>query len=244
MRKEELKVGDVPVAVRRKAIKHLHLYVQPPDGKVLVSAPDGASDESVLSFVRENFGWVLKKRTDMGEQRRQTKRRYVSGETHYIWGEQRFLEVKNQNGWGGIKMSGNRLVMLAPHESTEKSRGMYMQEWERALLSDAIQVTLPGWEARTGFYIRRWSIMNMRRSWGKCSPEKERIIFNLQLVRKPREALDYIILHELCHLKTRTHGKEFIVLMDRHMPDWRNIRKRLNEAPLDFIADHNIVDIE
>ena len=86
--------------------------------------------------------------------------------------------------------------------------------------------------------------MNMRRSWGKCSPEKERIIFNLQLVRKPREALDYIILHELSHLKTRTHGKEFVVLMDRHMPDWRNIRKRLNEAPLDFIADHNIVDIE
>ena len=234
-----LKVGEVEIAVRRKAIKHMHLYVQPPDGRVLVSAPNDASDESVLSFVRENFGWVLKKRTGMGEQRRQTKREYVSGETHYIWGEQRFLEVKKQDGWGGIKMSGNRLIMLAPHESTEKSRRMYMQEWERRLLSDAICVALPKWESKTGFFVRGWTIMNMRRSWGKCNPAKERMILNLQLVRKPREALDYIILHELCHLRSRTHGKEFIALMDRHMPEWRDVRKRLNEAPLDFTITDN-----
>ena len=57
-----LKVGDVEIAVRRKAIKHMHLYVQPPDGRVLVSAPNDALDEAVVFFVRENFGWVLKKR--------------------------------------------------------------------------------------------------------------------------------------------------------------------------------------
>ena len=234
-----LKVGDVEIAVRRKAIKHMHLYVQPPDGRVLVSAPNDASDESVVFFVRENFGWVLKKRASMGEQRRQTRREYVSGETHYVWGEQRFLEVRKQDGWGGVTMSGNRLLMLAPRESTENSRRMYMQEWERSILSDAIRETLPKLEKKTGLQTDGWSIVNMRRSWGKCNPARRRIVLNLQLVRKPREALEYIILHELCHLKTRTHGKEFVANMNRYMPDWKDIRKRLNEMPLDYIAEDN-----
>lgn len=240
----ELKVGDVPVAVRRKAIKHMHLYVEPPDGSILVSAPKEASDEEVLFFVRENFGWVLRQRNGMLAQRRQPPRKYISGETHYLWGEQYFLELVKQDGWGGIKISGNALTMLAPLESTEKSRRDYMTEWERSLLSDAVNRALPLWEKRTGLNVQRFSIMNMRRSWGKCNPKKESVIFNLQLVRKPKEALDYIILHELCHLKTRTHGKEFIALMDRFMPDWREVRKRLNDSPLDYVSGEKAKDGE
>ena len=136
-------------------------------------------------------------------------------------------------------MSGNRLLMLAPRESTENSRRMYMQEWERSILSDAIRETLSKWEKKTGLQTDGWSIVNMRRSWGKCNPARRRIVLNLQLVRKPREALEYIILHELCHLKTRTHGKEFVANMNRYMSDWKDIRKRLNEMPLDYIAEDN-----
>ncbi len=233
----ELKVGDMPVAVRRKAIKHMHLYVEPPDGSVLVSVPEEASDEEVLFFVRENFGWVLRQRSGMLAQRRQPLRRYVSGETHYLWGEQYFLEVDKQNGWGGIKMTGNRLVMLAPHESTEKSRAYYMTEWERRMLADEITRILPAWEKRTGICTRSFSIQNMKRSWGKCSAAKGKIVLNLQLVRKPREAVSYVILHELCHFRHRTHGREFIAMLSHYMPNWQEIRARLNDAPLDFVTD-------
>ena len=237
-----LRVGDVEIAVRRKAIKHMHLYVQPPDGRVLVSAPGDASDESVLSFVRENFGWVLKNRAGMSEQLRQTRRKYVSGETHYLWGGQYFLEVEKQDGWGGIKISGNRLLMLAPHESTEKSRGYYMTEWERCLLIDEISRILPIWEKRTGIAIHSFSIQNMRRSWGKCNAEKGKIVLNLQLVRKPKEALNYVLLHELCHFRHRTHGKEFVAMLSHYMPDWQEVRARLNAAPLDFVAAEPQID--
>lgn len=232
-----LKVGDVPVAVRRKAIKHMHLYVEPPDGRVLVSAPSETSDEEALFFVRENFGWVLRQRSGMLAQRRQSPRRYVSGETHYLWGEQCFLEVVKQKGWGGIRISGNALILLAPVESTVKSRRECMTAWERSLLSDAADRALREWEKRTGLCVRRFSIRNMRRSWGKCNPASQSVTFNLQLVRKPKEALDYIILHELCHLKTRTHGKGFVAMMDRFMPDWRDVRRLLNDSPLDSAID-------
>ena len=170
-------------------------------------------------------------------QRRQTPREYVSGETHYVWGEQYFLDVQKQRVWGGILLSGDTMVMLAPEESTVRSRGECMQEWYRRILEGEIRLRLPLWERRTGIRVDRFDILNMNRSWGKCNPDKGKIVFNLQLARKPKEGLDYVILHELCHFRHRNHGKEFVALLDRFMPSWRQARAKLNEAPLDFVLE-------
>ncbi len=237
MTKSEIKVGEVPVCVTRKGIKHMHLYVQPPYGRVVASVPEDASDESIQFFVRENFGWILREREAMRGQARQTPREYVSGETLYVWGEQKFLTVEKQKGWGGVKISGNEITLLAPEESTVKSRREYMTDWYRRLLTDAVNRLLPKWEKKTGLCAERFEIRDMARSWGTCNQEKGKIQLNLQLSRKPREALEYVILHELCHFKCRNHGKEFVSLLDRYMPSWREVRQRLNDAPLDFVGE-------
>lgn len=233
----ELKVGNVPVRVVLKDIRHMHLYVRPPDGRVLVTAPRDVTEQAALFFVRENFGWVLRQREGMMAQRRQTPREYVSGETHYVWGEQYFLDVQKQRAWGGIRLSGDTMVMLAPEESTVRSRGECMQQWYRRLLAGEIRLRLPLWERRTGIRVDRFDILNMNRSWGKCNTDKGKIVFNLQLARKPKEGLDYVILHELCHFRHRNHGMEFVALLDRFMPNWRQARAKLNEAPLDFVLE-------
>lgn len=235
----EMRVGDVPIAVVRKDIKHLHLYVQPPDGRVLVTGPMDVTDGNVLLFVRENFGWVLRQREGMQKQRRQPPRQYVDGETHYLWGEQYFLRVETQKGWGGVKISGSDMLLLAPVNSTVKSRGYYMTEWYRRQLHEAICDELPRWEKKTGFVSDRFDIREMNRSWGLCNEVKRKLTFNLQLVRKPREGLSYVILHELCHLTVRGHGKEFVAILDQFMPNWREVRTRLNDAPLDFAIKDN-----
>lgn len=233
----ELKVGSVPVGVVLKDIRHMHLYVRPPDGRVLVTAPLGTTERAVLFFVRENFGWVLRQREGMLAQRRQSPREYVSGETHYLWGEQYFLEVEKQRAWGGIRLSGNIMTMLAPAESTVRSRGEFMQEWYRRLLAAELRLRLPAWEKTTGCRVARFGIKNMNRSWGKCNPEKRTVVFNLQLARKPKEGLDYVILHELCHFRHPDHGRDFVSLLSRLMPDWREVRAKLNAAPLDFVLE-------
>ena len=228
-------VGKIPVEVVRKDIRHMHLYVHPPAGRVVVTAPRDTTDQAAEFFVRENFGWVLRQRAGMLAQRRQSPREYVSGETHYVWGEQYFLEVVKRRGWGGIRLSGSAMTMFAPEESTVRSRGEYMQEWYRRLLEDELRSRLPPWERRVCVRVERFDIRNMNRSWGKSNPEKRTVVFNLQLARKPKEGLDYVILHELCHFRHRDHGKEFVVLLNRHMPKWREARAKLNEAPLDFV---------
>lgn len=226
-------VGNVPVEVVLKDIRNMHLYVLPPNGRVLVTAPLGATEEAALGYVRENFGWVLRKREGMRNQRRQTPREYVSGETHYVWGEQYFLEVRKQRGWGGVSLEGNSMVLLAPNESTVRSRSAYVSEWYRRQLSDAALEELPRWEKATGLRADRVEVKWMARSWGKSNPARGVITLNLQLAQKRREALGYVILHELCHFAHHDHGKGFVALMDRHMPVWREIRARLNDAPLD-----------
>ena len=236
----ELKVGSVPVEVVLKDIRHMHLYVRPPDGRVLVTAPRETTEQAALFFVRENFGWVLRQREGMLAQRRQTPREYVSGETHYVWGEQFFLDVEKQRAWGGIRLSGNTMTMLAPAESTVRSRGEYMQEWYRRLLTDELRFRLPAWEKTTGFRVERFDIKNMNRSWGKCNPEKRTVVFNLQLARKPKEGLDYVILHELCHFRHPDHGKDFVALLSHFMPNWREVRAKLNAAPLDFVLEDSL----
>ena len=232
-----VKVGEVEVLVTRKRIKHMHLYVRPPDGHVVASVPEDASDESIQFFLRENFGWVLREREAMREQARQTPREYVSGETLFVWGEQYFLTLVRQKGWGGVRFSGNEVALLAPEESTVKSRREYMTEWYRRLLMDETYRLLPKWETKTGVFVDSFEIRDMARSWGTCNQEKGKIQLNLQLSRKPKEALEYVILHELCHFKFRNHGKEFIALLDRFMPNWREVRQRLNDVPLDLIIE-------
>lgn len=71
------------------------------------------------------------------------------------------------------------------------------------------------------------TLRQMKRQWGSCSP-RGRIALNIGLVRVPRECIDYVLLHELCHLKVHNHGRAFHRLLDRHLPDWRQIKLRLD----------------
>ena len=90
------------------------------------------------------------------------------------------------------------------------------------------------WEAQTGIKCDSWQTKYMVTKWGACSTDKKKLWFNLQLAQKPYACIDYIILHELTHLITRKHDAAFIAHMDRYMPNWREIRKELNDSRLDY----------
>lgn len=227
-----ISVEDIEVDVFLKKIKNMHLYVKPADGRVSVSAPMNAKTESIALFVRKNYAWVMKQRKAIQDQPRESPRRYVSGETHYLWGEQYFLTVKSQGvrSWGGIVLSGDEMTLVAPEASTVRSRGEYVTEWYRRILNREIAARLPYWERVTGLHAQDFVIQQMVRSWGTCNPQKGLVRFNLQLVKKPKEALDYVIVHELCHFKYRSHGPMFRRLLDRFMPNWRDVRRQLNAS--------------
>ena len=113
--------------------------------------------------------------------------------------------------------------------STKEQREAYIREQYRAMLKAEAARLVPVWEARTGLHCNSWHTKYMKTRWGTCNTVKKRLWFNVQLAEKPLECLEYVVLHELPHTKIGNHGKEFTAIMDQHMPEWREVKKRLNE---------------
>ena len=228
-------VAGIPVKIIKKDIKNMHLYVKPPDGHVEVSAPLDLSDESIAMFVRTRIGWVRKQQTRFRNQPRQTEREYISGETLYVWGKQYFLQVEFSNKKNSMVLSGDKAILTVRQESTAKQRENFVNEWYRERLKAEIEKRLPKWEGLTGLHCTGWQTKNMTTRWGTCNTQTGKIWLNLQLAKKPFECLDYVILHELAHLRVRDHGPEFVAILDEYMPYWRDTRQLLNNIILDYL---------
>ena len=229
-------IAGIEVRIERKKIKNLHLYVKPPNGIVTVSAPLNMSDDSIERFARTKITWMKMQKEKFAGQLRQTKRQYISGETLYLWGKQYFQQVDYGNK-NMIELSGNSAILTVRQESTEEQREIFIREWYRNQLKEEIAHLLPKWENITGIKCNSWQTKYMTSKWGTCNIAKRKIWLNLQLSKKSIECLEYIILHELVHLCVKNHNKDFIAMMDKYMPFWREVKKKLNEQILDCWVD-------
>ncbi len=227
-------ISGIPIDVQKKNIKNMHLQVKPPDGHVVISAPLSVDDKAIEAYARTQLGFIKKSIAQFQDQPRASKRQYVSGETMYIWGKQYFLIFKPDNQKNSFEIQNRNIVLSMSGKSTVKQRDAYVKEEYRRLLKEEIEKRLPKWEDQTGLKCDSWQTKYMVTKWGACSTDKKKMWFNLQLAQKPVACLDYIILHELIHLITRKHDAVFISHMDRYMPNWREIRKELNDSRLDY----------
>lgn len=229
-------ISDIQIEIIKKDIKNMHLSVLPPDGKVRVSAPNNLSDESIIMFVKTKLGWIKKQQEKFELQPRQSEREYVSGETLYVWGHQYFLQVEHNQKKNSLVLVGNKAILSVRKESTVKQREKFVNEWYRSLLKTEVEKYLPKWEAITSLYCDSWQSKYMTTKWGTCNTSTRKIWLNLQLAKKPIECLEYVILHELAHLKVKNHGPDFVAILDLHMPYWRECKKMLNDSKLDYMC--------
>ena len=233
----QIEISGIEIEVQKKNIKNLHLVVAPPDGKVRVSAPMHLSDDSIKMFVRTKLSWIKKQQEKFEKQPRQSEREYVSGETLYVFGQQYFLRVMYSYKGNSLVLSGDEAILTVRKESTASQREAFVNEWYRELLKEQVVKLLPKWEEKTGLYCSSWQTKYMITKWGTCNTKTKKIWLNLQLAKKPIECLEYVILHELVHLKVKNHNSDFIAILDNHMPFWRETRKMLNDSKLDYMEE-------
>lgn len=223
----QITVSGIDVQVNKKNIKNMHLSVKPPLGKVVVSAPLLLSTKSIENFVRLNLGWIKKQQEKFINQPRMSARQYVSGETYYIFGKQFFLEFipsKKRT----FKIDGTKILLYMPEKSSVENRQKFIREKFRKILIEQLERLIPKWEETTKLHCESFKTKYMTTRWGTCNSKAKRIWINLQMVEKPLECLEYIILHELIHLKISNHGKDFIEMMNQFMPDWKDRKNLLN----------------
>jgi predicted metal-dependent hydrolase len=228
-----LQIGTVAVLVVRKPIKNLHLSVLPPDGSVRVSSPLAMNDDAIRTLIATRIPWIRKQKAKFEGQERQTKREYVSGESHYFLGKRYRLEVVYENSSPRASLKGkNKIILRARPESTLGRREQILLDWYRSELRNISKELLEAWQKRIGVGVESWGIKRMKTRWGTCNQRAGRIWLNSELAKKPVACIEYVVVHELVHLIEKKHNDRFIGLMSRHLPKWRSSKEELNRSML------------
>jgi predicted metal-dependent hydrolase len=202
-----------------------------PDRSVTVKAPNGTSQETIRKFVHRRAGWINRAWRDFEQYLpRQPERRYVSGETHRYLGRQYRLKLEQGEADSVKFLRGYLWVTTRDEPSPERVKSL-LEGWYRAhakaVFGERLHVCHQR-AAREGIQLPVLQIRKMVSRWGSYSAAG-RITLNLALIKAPKECIDYVILHELCHFRVKHHGPRFWRLMERLLPDFEELRKKLNQ---------------
>ena len=194
------------VDVILKDIKHVHLSVHPPLGRVRISAPSGMSLDTFRVFAISKLGWIRQQQRKLQRQERETLREYVDAESHYIWGKRDLLRVVEGADVPSVSLTHRCLLLrVRPGTSLGRKRSL-LDEWYRVQLKEAVPHLLAKWEPVMGVQVQRFFVQRMKTKWGSCNPTTGSIRLNTELAKKPRECLEYIVVHEMVHLLEPTHN--------------------------------------
>ena len=212
-----------------RKLERVAVHVEP-DGRVVVDAPAGASINSVVLAVKKRSRWISRHvAASRARLAHVLPREYVSGESLFYLGRRYRLKVIVASGEPiGTRMRGPYVEVAVPERRPELVRAQ-LDAWFRVRAREVFKERIKA-IASSLRWVRQLPplrLQNMKVQWGSCSPAS-RITLNPHLVKAPRECIDYVLLHELCHLRHHNHGARFYKALDAHMPRWRTIKERLD----------------
>ncbi|MFM7393842.1 MAG: M48 family metallopeptidase [Cyanobium sp.] len=228
----QLLIGSMAVEVTVKPIKHLHLSVLPPRGAVRISAPEGMGEAQLRAYTIGKLGWIRRQQSRFERQERLSPRQVVERESHYVWGRRVLLHIEEVDKPPRIELRPNHLHLFIRPGSSSTKRLQLLAAWYREQLRTAATPLIQRWQGALGVESNRLFIQAMRCQWGSCNPASGNIRLNTQLASRPRACLEYVVLHELAHLRVPRHDEAFRRLLDQHLPDWPERRRLLHALPL------------
>jgi predicted metal-dependent hydrolase len=219
---------EIPFAVVFTSRKTLAIEVRP-DLTVVVTAPAGTAPEKIRDRVARRAGWIRRQLNDFSQYQPATPPcRYVGGETHLYLGKRYRLKI----GVGRrteVKLTGSFFRVEAPEGAPPERIKAILDRWyarkARERFQESFEQCWPRFEG-TGLTKPRLRVQRMKKRWGSLS-KRGNLTLNTGLVRAPRQCIDYVIIHEMCHLAHPNHGKDYLQMLDRMLPDWEARKKRL-----------------
>lgn len=229
---ELIHLGDIEIRVTRKNVKNVHLSVHPPDGRVTLVAPASTRLDVARAYAITRIGWIRQQRDRFAKQAREAPRQYRGRETHYLWGRRHLLKLTERDEKPAIRIDHRTIHLQVRPGTARDQRAIIMHEWHLARLHQVVPELIRKWEASLGVAVAGYFLQRMKTKWGSCNPARRTIRINTELVKKPRDMLEYVIVHEMIHLIEAKHTKAFFQHLDRHYPNWSAVRAELNELPL------------
>lgn len=229
---EIIELGDISISVTRKDIKNVHLSVHPPEGRVTLVAPTGTRIEVARAYAISRLGWIREQQSKLEAQARETPRQFVERESHYVWGRRYLMVVNHQDAKPSVVLDHKRITLTVRPGSDAHKRAEVIHEWQKLQLHAVVPVLIRKWERKLKVKVVGYYLQRMKTKWGSCNHQAGNIRLNTELVKKPKDLLEYVIVHEMVHLLEPTHNERFISILGEHFPTWREARAELNELPL------------
>jgi predicted metal-dependent hydrolase len=229
---ETITIGDLVIELTRKDVKHVHLSVHPPHGRVTLVAPRKTRPEVARAYAVSKLSWIRNQQAKLRDQARETPRQFVERESHYLWGRRYLLTVVEKDVKPSVTCDHRRITLTVRPGSDQAKREAVMNEWHRSLLHGVIPPLIRKWQRKLNVAVEAYFLQRMKTKWGGCNHRAGHIRLNTQLVKKPKDLLEYVIVHEMVHLLEPRHSDRFIAILGEHYPRWREARLELNELPL------------
>jgi predicted metal-dependent hydrolase len=227
-----IQIGDLSIRLTRKDIKNVHLSVHPPDGRVTLVAPTSTRPDVARAYAISKLGWIREQQRKLKNQARETPRRFRERESHYLWGRRYLMTVIRQDTKPSVLVDHKRITLTVRSGSDAAKRSQVIHDWHKTLLHEVVPIFIKKWEPRLKVKVADYFLQRMKTKWGGCNHRAGHIRLNTELVKKPKDLLEYVIVHEMVHLLEPTHNERFVAILDKHYPTWREARAELNELPL------------
>lgn len=219
-----MEVCGVRVFVQQKNIKNLHLRVGGADGAARVSAPLRVSQKYIADFVAKNIEWVKKQQANL----RQTSAKQVfqTGQKIAILGRGLEWQIvpaqKNK-----IEICGNLIYFFQKNNLLQEEKQKIFKKWRKKQVQKILEGVFKKWQKLTNLAPSGVVLRDMKTRWGTCNHATKKIAINVQILHKPPQCVEYLVLHELLHIIEPSHNQKFKAYLDSFMPNWRTIRRAL-----------------
>jgi predicted metal-dependent hydrolase len=229
---EIIQLGELSIRVTKKDIKHVHLSVHPPNGRVTLVAPKATRLEVARAYAISKLGWIRNQQEKLIKQPRESPRQFIERESHYLWGRRYLMTIKHREAKSAVSLDHKRISLTVRAGSDADKRAEVIHQWHKSLLHAVVPALIKKWEPKLKVKVAGYFLQRMKTKWGSCNHWKGHIRLNTELVKKPKDLLEYVIVHEMAHLIEPVHSERFIAILQKHYPSWREARSELNELPL------------
>lgn len=222
--KQILIFHEFEIEIQKKRIKNIHLKIDL-EGKITLSCPKQIKDFEIEEFLNSKVEWIRKTVKNINSKTKYRNKDLISGEKHYLFGkEYEFKLQEEKNKKTEIHLQDTNLIMKVHPRVSQKTREKHLHKWYEEKLITESEKFFDRWEEELGVSKKELVVKKMKGKWGYCECRRRVICLNTELAKRNIDFVEYVVLHELCHLLVPNHGPEFKKLLNKHMPRWKSIK--------------------
>lgn len=225
---ELMYLGEIPIKVYFKNIQNINLKVSI-SGEVKLSAPKRANKKVIQEFLSSKEDWIKNALQKFEKSIKISKLTLENNETIFLFGEAKVIQITHlEDIFPEFKIVDNKLHIFINQKLSLKTRERHFNKFLEESLREKVIPMFTKWEKELEVSKKDLIIKSMKGKWGYCDIRSRDICLNIELAKRNLEFVEYVVLHEICHLLVPNHGPKFKKLLNTHMPVWRQIKSDID----------------